>query len=612
MTVRPGLVGVACVLAVMGEARADVPLVLRRSWAGQVDFLATGAPLAKDSNADGKVDMVAQPGKVAVAALDVPPGATLDTAYLYWGATQTTQSCQGDAHLDKEVTFTPPGGVAGPVLAEVCYCSASPSYDMQACRADVTEVVDGIVGEYAVADVTALLGNTDTANASFAVVLVYRAPALAQRRIGLYDGLFGLVMGGVQTTKLVFDDLNITTPPQGDLTWYALEGDTAVNQNEFVEVKALPSGGVAKLSDPANPPNNPFNRTINTTVPAQTGVTGVDIDRFSLAGIVADEDSTLEITYSAGIDKYWVAFNLVGVDVFEPLFSATSSKGWELTDDADDDLAPSPGDTVTYTIHLENTGTAPGTVTLTDEIPAEASSWALVDDGGGTDMSVGNTVVVADLTLLPGQQTDVVIDVVLADVPDLTPMNNTAALAGDGGDVLLVAPEIVVRRDGDADKVFDSVDNCPETANPLQEDADMNGVGDACEAAGSTGESTGESTGGTATTGGETTGGEATGGETTSTSNPTNAETGATSEATITATGTGGGSAEGGEDSSGGPSPTSGETPTGGGEAGASGGGESTGSDTAGASDDGCGCRGTNVTGGAWLLLLGLGRRRRR
>jgi uncharacterized repeat protein (TIGR01451 family) len=122
-------------------------------------------------------------------------------------------------------------------------------------------------------------------------------------------------------------------------------------------------------------------------------VTGVDVDRFSLAGILKAGDDTLEVTYSAGLDKYWIAFNVIGVDVFEALFSASSSKTWALGEDIAGDGQPSPGDTVTYTIHLENTGTAAGVVTLSDEIPAGAASWQLIDDGGGTDKSVGDTLV---------------------------------------------------------------------------------------------------------------------------------------------------------------------------------------------------------------------------
>ena len=138
--------------------------------------------------------------------------------------------------------------------------------------------------------------------------------------------------------------------------------------------------------------------------------------------------------------------------------------------------AHSPGDTVTYTIHLENTGTAAGVVTLSDEIPAGAASWQLIDDGGGTDKSVGDTLVIEGLALAPGQTAEVVLEIVLADLPDLTPILNTAELSGDGGPVELVAPDLLLRRDGDGDGLFDSEDNCPELANPDQADADMNGL----------------------------------------------------------------------------------------------------------------------------------------
>ena len=563
----------ALILAVVapGSARADEPLALRRSWAGNLDFFSTGAPLATDSDNDGKVDMPAQPGKVTVGALEVPPGAALDAAYLYWGATQVASGCDA-AKLDQEVTFTAPGGAATAVAAEVCHCSASPGYDMQLCRAEVTAQVGAMTGEYAVEGLSALIKNDDTNNASFAVVLVYQQDALPQRRIDLYDGLLGLSGSGTPTTTVTLGGVKITDPPQGDLTWYALEGDSAVNQGEFVEVKALPGGGLAKLGDAVNPPNNPFNRTINTSMPAQTGVTGVDVDRFSLAGILKAGDDTLEVTYSAGLDKYWIAFNVIGVDVFEALFSASSSKTWALGEDIAGDGQPSPGDTVTYTIHLENTGTAAGVVTLSDEIPAGAASWQLIDDGGGADKSVGDTLVIEGLALAPGQTVEVVLEIVLADLPDMTPILNTAELTGDGGPVELVAPDLLLRRDGDGDGHFDSEDNCPELANPDQADADMNGLGDACEAleSGSGGESSDGSSAGEAT--GVTGGG----------------------------TGTGGG-----EDSG---------APTGGGTTGGAGAESGTGGldGTGGPDDSGCGCRGTDAPAGAWWLLLALGGRRRR
>jgi hypothetical protein len=58
-----------------------------------------------------------------------------------------------------------------------------------------------------------------------------------------------------------------------------------------------------------------------------------------------------------------------------------------------------------------------------------------------------------------------------------TPNTFVFAFSGVGGEP--VAPP-----DGDADGVLDELDNCPFDANPSQADANLNGLGDACETAG--------------------------------------------------------------------------------------------------------------------------------
>ena len=128
--------------------------------------------------------------------------------------------------------------------------------------------------------------------------------------------------------------------------------------------------------------DNPYNRTINTKTPPQTGVVGVDIDEFDITAALTSGDTSIETTYSAGADKVWVVANVVGMDS-SPDISA--SKGSALEVDADGNGVVSVGDTVRYTITLDNTGTSDGFVTVTDPIPAEALSWNLVDAAGGTD-----------------------------------------------------------------------------------------------------------------------------------------------------------------------------------------------------------------------------------
>ena len=57
--------------------------------------------------------------------------------------------------------------------------------------------------------------------------------------------------------------------------------------------------------------------------------------------------------------------------------------------------------------------------------------------------------------------------------------------AGDNGSALRVKAfrltVTTVERDDDGDGIADTVDNCPTVSNPLQQDCDGNGVGDACE-----------------------------------------------------------------------------------------------------------------------------------
>lgn len=560
-------------------ARADQPIALKQSWSGNLDFAITGASLAADENGDGKVDALALPGQATIAGL--PPGATVVGAVLYWAATQPATQCSSPDNLDDAVLFTPPGGAAT-MVEGTCYCSPATGYEVQLCRAEVGELIAAPAGTYEVDDLDALVDDGDTHQASFALVLVYAAETVGPRRVGLYDGLVTMVAGGKELEKITLGDLDVDDPPQGDLAWYVLEGDVGGGMKEYVEVKGLPGGKAAKLSDAINPATNPFNRTINTSVPPQTGVIGVDVDRFSISSVLAASDTALEMTYSADLDKYWIAVNVVGVDVFEPSLIPASTKTWALTDDKDGDGVVTPGDEVTYTIHLENTGKAGATLTIDDPIPAQAASWAAGELCGGVLVDDPAKFVVSGIGLMPAQACDLKLVVTIADVPDGTVMDNTAHYdAGEFGTGEIVAPPVPIARDGDGDGVFDLADNCPEVANAGQEDGDGDGLGDACEAAASTGEG-GSSGAEPVTTSGEepTSAGSATGG---------GSDSGPTTSGAVT-TVTSGADTSGGAGSTGASADDTGV------------GGTSV--------EDGCGCSGGAAA--PWFALVLLGRRRGR
>jgi uncharacterized repeat protein (TIGR01451 family) len=526
---RRGLLG--CILAITSStiaapAHADQALTQLATWSGAVDFFATGAPLAIDGpDADTtNVDILLSSNSAIVTNADVPNNAVPLAVYLYWGGSIPNDDCVAGIFIDEEVAFTPPGGALQNVKADVCHCSdaGATSYDVQLCRKDVTQLVGNPVGTYTVGSFAALIANGTTHNASFAIVIVHRTLGQAPRRIGLWDGLWTMTNS---STSFTLGGLDVDNPAQGDLTWYVMEGDVGGSVGEQVSVSGSPGGLTTILSDAVNPPDNPMNHTINTASPPDTTTIGVDIDQLSISAALTPNDTAIDMVYQAGNDKFWLAFNIVGVNVFQPIFGNASTKGWTLQVDADGNGVPSVGDTIRYKIALQNTGNAPGVVSVLDTIPAEAQSWTAVSAGGGTNASTATTLDVSSIAIAPAAIAEVVFDVVLADVPDETEMNNTATFdASPDGDAGAVnAPPVTIRRDGDADGVFDNEDNCPTVANPGQEDANQDGVGDACGGAGNggaggegiTGGSTSTGAGGAPATGGGPTGGEAAGGEAT-------------------------------------------------------------------------------------------------
>jgi uncharacterized repeat protein (TIGR01451 family) len=525
--------GALALLSSPAVARADEPVVLRQAWSGHVAFFATGAAMAIDGpDGDTNVDTLVQPASVDVAAPDVPALGMVRAAFLYWGGSIVQSDCFNPNAIDDTVDFTPPGGVTTTVVADACFCSdaGALAYDVQACRADVTSLVTAISGTYTVDGFSALIANASTHNASFSVVLVYEDPLLPPRRVALYDGLLTMAAGVNAEEIITLDGLDVDDPPSGDLTWYVLEGDVGGSAGESAQATGFPGGTMLPLTDAYNPVDNPMNHTITTTDPPQTDVIGVDVDRFSIDGALAAGDTAVQVRYTAGLDKWWLVYDVVGVNVYEPVLADSSAKTWVLHDDGDGDGVPSPGDVIRYTIHLENTGNADGVVAVSDPIAPQAAGFTLVDAGGGVDQSAGTTVHVVDIPLGVGDTADVVIDVVLDDVPSGTTMSNVAEYTAAPGGVhgFLVAPLVVVENAGggsasDTGGATTGSTGAPETTGTTGAGADA--VDETGGASTSGAESGGGNDRGTTTISGASTG--AIGDDSTGASTPTpHAETG--------------------------------------------------------------------------------------
>ena len=487
---RATLAAMALGVLCPSSAVADTLVEPRFSYERASDFFVTGAAMAEDTDGDSNVDRVVDPAYAVVSTADIPGGMTLQQALLYWGGSipDGGNDCNSNAPIDDEVLVQPPTLTATSVLADVCYCSAAGagSYDVQACRADITAMANGqMVGTWSVGGFSGLINDGSTNNASFALILIYGGPGLPARQLTVYDGLETMWQSGL---SLSLGGIEIDDPPSGDLTWYTLEGDPGGSAGEQVVATGSPGGQPLILSDGINQAGNPMNRTINTTNPPQTGVSGVDIDAFDITAALAAGDSEVVLDYSAGNDKWWIVFNIVGVNIFFPSFAEGSTKTWAMSLDADESGGPSPGDHVRYAISMVNGGQGNAVVDVVDLISPWFSSWTLADDAGGVDESTADTLRVSGIPVPTGGIAQVLFDAVIGDAPNATLIENTASWhvpENDSTGVLSAPPLQVFLPDAPGDDDDDDDDTIDDDdATP---DDDDSGAGDDDDSSGSSG-----------------------------------------------------------------------------------------------------------------------------
>jgi hypothetical protein len=299
-------------LTAVQSGRADADPALLAAWEGRNGYFLGGAALATDSDGDGSADTRLTSASFDVTTADVPPTATLLNAYLYWGGTQAQ-----NGSADLSVRLSTPLADPVDVTADVVHFAdgGSESYDMFLVRADVTSLLPtsgaAIAGRYTVDNYVGAIADRSTDNASAALLLIYSDLAARRRRIVAHDGLLTMERSAHVVSV---SELDGSALPAATLAYYTLEGDIGnPTDAEHVQVIGQPSGRSVIVEDAQNPRDNPMNRTIGTASAPQTGIVGVDIDRFDISAAVARHDSSLDVVYSANSDKWWLALSVAEV-----------------------------------------------------------------------------------------------------------------------------------------------------------------------------------------------------------------------------------------------------------------------------------------------------------
>ena len=312
----------------------------------------------------------------STAVLQLPEGAHVVYARLYWGAYSNADSPDDAVRVQR-----PSSGLDTLVMADddIRVNNANTGRFWYQSTADVTALVQAQgPGAYRIAEVNSIdivsLGDVNVTAAWYAVVL-YSLDGEPSRNLALFDGL-DLVdqnMNSVMTTLSGF-----LVPQAGydaKLGVVAYEGEAQLNGDSL-----LFNG--TTLSNAVNPANNFFNASRSAfgaplsvvgDLPQLTGgprsLSNVDFDVMDVTALVSAGATMATVEARTNQDTFLLASFITSISTLKPDF-VTSSK--TVTDV--NGGAVRPGDTLEYRIEIKNTGSDTSVETVvTDVLPAGVS-----------------------------------------------------------------------------------------------------------------------------------------------------------------------------------------------------------------------------------------------
>ena len=345
----------------------------------QQDELDDSAPdifWRSDSPADGQATAstaITAAQARSTAVLDIPAGATITYARIYWAGLLA-----GNMSTDPAVSVLPPGGVNTNVPADDQFFVARGGNRWYQSTAEITNLLTaGGEGAYRVSDIGSIglddLENNDPMVA-WLVVVLYSLPTDPPRNLTVFDGL-DLVSNGNPAAVSLTGFLVPNAGFDAKLGVIAYEGEQQHTGDSLV------FNGV-NLSNAANPVTNFFNSTrsyLGTAVsnagdlPRLTGgpgsLAGVDMDVVDVKAQLAAGDTSATIAATSSSDTYLLGAFVTSISTFKPDFTSSGKTFTDLNG------APlRPGDVIEYSVTVTNTGNdASANTVMTDALPTGVS-----------------------------------------------------------------------------------------------------------------------------------------------------------------------------------------------------------------------------------------------
>ncbi len=327
-------------------------------------FWRADAPAAGQAQANNTIT-VAQARSTAV--LNIPVGATITNAFLYWGATNSS------ATADTTVTLARPGVFTTDVTATGSYLGSNNGYQ---AFADVTALVQANgTGAYRLSgvDMADVVGANNNNNyGGWWMAVFYQLPTDPLRNLALFDGL-DVVSSGAPQNATISGFLVPNAGFDGKLGVVTFEGDNTLTGDQLF------FNGGAALTNAANPSTNFFNGTRSLLglpvsnvgdLPQLLGtaqsMSGIDLDVVDITAKLTAGQTSAPIQATSTGDVYHLAGFITSISTFKPDFSTSAKTAVDVNGGS---LVA--GDVIQYTIVATNTGNdASINTVLTDPLPA--------------------------------------------------------------------------------------------------------------------------------------------------------------------------------------------------------------------------------------------------
>jgi uncharacterized repeat protein (TIGR01451 family) len=343
------LLACACSLA-----RADTPLTLFKTFAGNVNF--TGTVASMRNSASNLCSFYPSGTTLSMALSGIPTGATILTAQLYWAGSGSTP--------DYTVGFES-GSVTSTAARSYTSASIGGGYDYFSGAVDVTTQVNARRnGNYQFFNLNANNGepwcSASGVLSGFSLLVVYSDASEPYRVLNLYEGFQYYRSSTSATTTMTGFRIpatltSATTGRLGHITW---EGDPNTTGGEDITFNGT------KMTDATyGPAGNQFNSKSSISSNT-TSSFGIDFDDYDVAApVIAAGQTSATSVYSSGTDMVLLSALLMAApsDTLVDLGLTMTRNG-----------AFVAGATGSYTLSIYNygPGTENGPITLVDTLPA--------------------------------------------------------------------------------------------------------------------------------------------------------------------------------------------------------------------------------------------------